>query len=106
MRVPYSWLREVVSAGAPGWDVAPTDLEQTLVRIGHEVEEVVTLDRRGRTKIIMQPVKHEQPIRKTPSPYKKPSARKSLSPKAGGSKQSIPKPRLSKVCNAVSLPCL
>ena len=43
MRVPYSWLREVVTAGAPGWDVAPGDLEQTLVRIGHEVEEVVTL---------------------------------------------------------------
>ncbi len=43
MRVPYSWLREVVSAGAPGWDVAPGDLEQTLVRIGHEVEEVITL---------------------------------------------------------------
>ena len=43
MRVPYSWLREVVVAGAPGWDVAPADLEQTLVRIGHEVEEVVTL---------------------------------------------------------------
>ena len=43
MRVPYSWLREVVAAGAPGWDVAPGDLEQTLVRIGHEVEEVITL---------------------------------------------------------------
>ncbi len=43
MRVPYSWLREVVAAGAPGWDVAPGDLEQTLVRIGHEVEEVLTL---------------------------------------------------------------
>ena len=43
MRVPYSWLREVVAVGAPGWDVAPHDLEQTLVRIGHEVEEVVTL---------------------------------------------------------------
>ena len=38
MRVPYSWLREVVSAGAPGWDVAPSDLAQTLVSIGHEVE--------------------------------------------------------------------
>lgn len=23
MRVPYSWLREVVAAGAPDWDVAP-----------------------------------------------------------------------------------
>ena len=43
MRVPYSWLREVVAAGAPGWDVTPGELEQTLVRIGHEVEEVVTL---------------------------------------------------------------
>jgi phenylalanyl-tRNA synthetase beta chain len=43
MRIPYSWLREVVAAGAPGWDVAASELEQTLVRIGHEVEEVVTL---------------------------------------------------------------
>ncbi|MGZ4514664.1 MAG: phenylalanine--tRNA ligase subunit beta, partial [Mycobacterium sp.] len=43
MRVPYSWLRDVVQAGAPGWDVAPGELEQTFVRIGHEVEEVVPL---------------------------------------------------------------
>lgn len=43
MRVPYSWLREIVAAGAPGWDVAPAELEQALVRIGHEVEEVATL---------------------------------------------------------------
>jgi phenylalanyl-tRNA synthetase beta chain len=43
MRVPYSWLREVVSVGAPGWDVPADDLEQALVRIGHEVEEVITL---------------------------------------------------------------
>lgn len=43
MRVPYSWLREVVSAGAPGWDVGPVELGQALVRIGHEVEEVATL---------------------------------------------------------------
>ena len=43
MRVPYSWLREVVSAGAPGWDVKPADLEQALIRIGHEVEDVITL---------------------------------------------------------------
>ena len=41
MRVPYSWLREVVQAGAPGWDVSPDELEQTLIRIGHEVEEVI-----------------------------------------------------------------
>jgi phenylalanyl-tRNA synthetase beta chain len=43
MRVPYSWLREVVSVGAPGWDVPADDLEQALVRIGHEVEEVIRL---------------------------------------------------------------
>lgn len=43
MRVPYSWLREVVSAGAPDWDASPEDLAQTLVRIGHEVEDVQRL---------------------------------------------------------------
>ncbi|MBX7454326.1 phenylalanine--tRNA ligase subunit beta [Mycolicibacterium sp. 3033] len=41
MRVPYNWLRDVVAAGAPGWDVTPEDLEQTLIRIGHEVEEII-----------------------------------------------------------------
>ncbi|BBX73649.1 phenylalanine--tRNA ligase subunit beta [Mycobacterium shinjukuense] len=43
MRVPHSWLREVVAVGSPGWDVSPRELEQTLLRIGHEVEEVITL---------------------------------------------------------------
>ena len=41
MRLPYSWLRDVVQAGAPGWDVPPDELEQTLIRIGHEVEEII-----------------------------------------------------------------
>jgi phenylalanyl-tRNA synthetase beta chain len=41
MRLPYSWLREVVQAGAPGWDPSADELEQTLIRIGHEVEEVI-----------------------------------------------------------------
>ncbi|MDA2890764.1 phenylalanine--tRNA ligase subunit beta [Mycolicibacterium sp. BiH015] len=41
MRVPYSWLREIVQAGAPGWDVPPDELEQALIRIGHEVEEIL-----------------------------------------------------------------
>ncbi|VEG41927.1 phenylalanyl-tRNA synthetase, beta subunit [Mycolicibacterium flavescens] len=41
MRLPYSWLRDVVRAGAPGWDVSAADLEETLIRIGHEVEEVI-----------------------------------------------------------------
>jgi phenylalanyl-tRNA synthetase beta chain len=43
MRLPYSWLRELISAGAPDWDVGPEEIAQALVRIGHEVEEVVTL---------------------------------------------------------------
>ncbi|BBY15705.1 phenylalanine--tRNA ligase subunit beta [Mycolicibacterium litorale] len=41
MRLPYSWLREVVAAGAPGWDVPAAELEQALIRIGHEVEEIL-----------------------------------------------------------------
>jgi phenylalanyl-tRNA synthetase beta chain len=41
MRLPYSWLRETVQSGAPGWDVPADELEQTLIRIGHEVEEVI-----------------------------------------------------------------
>jgi phenylalanyl-tRNA synthetase beta chain len=41
MRLPYSWLRDVVQAGAPGWDVQPDELEQTLIRVGHEVEEII-----------------------------------------------------------------
>ncbi|MFO7165097.1 MAG: phenylalanine--tRNA ligase subunit beta, partial [Mycolicibacterium hassiacum] len=43
MRLPYSWLREAVRAGAPDWDVPADELEQTLIRIGHEVEEVIPL---------------------------------------------------------------
>ncbi|MET0453763.1 MAG: phenylalanine--tRNA ligase subunit beta [Mycobacterium sp.] len=41
MRLPYSWLREVVQAGAPGWDVSPAELERALISVGHEVEDVV-----------------------------------------------------------------
>jgi phenylalanyl-tRNA synthetase beta chain len=41
MRLPYSWLREVVAAGAPGWEPSHSDLEQALIRIGHEVEGVL-----------------------------------------------------------------
>jgi phenylalanyl-tRNA synthetase beta chain len=41
MRLPYTWLRDVVQAGAPGWDVPADELEQTLIRIGHEVEEII-----------------------------------------------------------------
>jgi phenylalanyl-tRNA synthetase beta chain len=41
MRLPYSWLREVINVGAPGWEPSSDELEQTLIRIGHEVEEVI-----------------------------------------------------------------
>ena len=41
MRVPYSWLRDVVRAGAPEWDVSPDELERALISIGHEVEDVI-----------------------------------------------------------------
>lgn len=43
MKLPYSWLREVVAVGAPGWDVSPAGLEQALIRVGHEVEDIITL---------------------------------------------------------------
>lgn len=43
MRVPYSWLREAVSAGAPGWDVDAEELAQALIRIGHEVEDIIRI---------------------------------------------------------------
>ncbi|MDT5177364.1 MAG: phenylalanyl-tRNA synthetase beta chain [Mycobacterium sp.] len=41
MRVPYSWLRDVVRAGVPDWDVSPEELERALIAIGHEVEEIL-----------------------------------------------------------------
>jgi phenylalanyl-tRNA synthetase beta chain len=41
MRLPYSWLRDVIQAGAPGWEPTTEELEQTFIRIGHEVEEVI-----------------------------------------------------------------
>ncbi len=43
MRVPYSWLRHVVAAGAPGWDMSVDDLERTLIDIGHEVDQIITV---------------------------------------------------------------
>lgn len=41
MRIPYSWLRDTVRLGAPDWDMSVPDLERTLIRIGHEVEEII-----------------------------------------------------------------
>ena len=69
MRLPYSWLREVVQAGTPGWDVDPHDLEQALIRVGHEVEDVITLGpvsgplRVGRVTGIEELTEFKKPIR-------------------------------------------
>ncbi len=69
MRLPYSWLREVVGAGAPGWDVPADDLERTLLRIGHEVEEVIRLGpvtgplTVGRVTDIEELTEYKKPIR-------------------------------------------
>lgn len=43
MRIPYSWLKEALVAGAPGFKISADELEQALLRIGHEVEDVHTL---------------------------------------------------------------
>ncbi|MBB4856083.1 phenylalanyl-tRNA synthetase beta chain [Mycobacteroides chelonae] len=40
MRIPHSWLLEVLRVGAPEFSATPADIEETLIRIGHEVEEV------------------------------------------------------------------
>ncbi len=69
MRLPYSWLREVVQAGAPGWDVEPHELEQALIRVGHEVEDVIVLGpvsgplRVGRVTAIEELAEFKKPIR-------------------------------------------
>ncbi len=69
MRLPYSWLREVVQAGAPGWDVEPHDLEQALIRVGHEVEDIITLGpvtgplKVGRVSAIEELTEFKKPIR-------------------------------------------
>ena len=69
MRLPYSWLREVVQAGAPGWDVDPHDLEQALIRVGHEVADVITLGpvsgplRIGRVTGVEELTEFKKPIR-------------------------------------------
>lgn len=41
MRVPYSWLRDVIRAGTPNWDVPVDELAQAFVRVGHEVEDIL-----------------------------------------------------------------
>ncbi len=42
MRVPQSWLNEVVRRGAPDWTVTGAELESAFIDLGHEVEELTT----------------------------------------------------------------
>ena len=69
MKLPYSWLREVVQRGAPGWDVEPHELEKALIRVGHEVEGVIALGpvrgplRVGRVTGIEELTEFKKPIR-------------------------------------------
>ena len=64
-----------------------------------EVEEVETVDRRGRIRLTLQPVKHDQLTRKKTATNKKPVTRKSLSPVACGSSDPVKKSSGSKVCD-------
>jgi phenylalanyl-tRNA synthetase beta chain len=69
MRIPYSWLREVVQAGAPGWDVSPEELERALIGIGHEVERIIPVGpvsgplTIGRVVVIEELTEFKKPIR-------------------------------------------
>lgn len=70
MRIPYSWLRETLIAGAtPGFDISADELEQALLRIGHEVEAVHALGpvtgplKVGRVADIEELTEFKKPIR-------------------------------------------
>ncbi|OBH16826.1 phenylalanine--tRNA ligase subunit beta [Mycolicibacter sinensis] len=69
MRIPYSWLREALTAGAPGFDFSADALEQALLRVGHEVEAVHTLGpvtgplKVGRVAEIEELTEFKKPIR-------------------------------------------
>ena len=49
MRLPYSWLREVVQRRRAGLGREPRDLEQALIRVGHEVEDIIASVRSPRS---------------------------------------------------------
>jgi hypothetical protein len=67
-------------------------------KVEEEVEEVETLDRRGRSRLTMRPVKRNQPVKKPiPAPNRK-LAGNSSSPVERKSNNDYPKFRVSKVC--------
>jgi phenylalanyl-tRNA synthetase beta chain len=69
MRIPYSWLRDVLTVGTPGFDISASDMEQALLRVGHEVEDVHTLGpvtgpfKVGRVTQIEELTEFKKPIR-------------------------------------------
>jgi phenylalanyl-tRNA synthetase beta chain len=69
VRVPHSWLTEVLHAGTPDWSVSPDELDAGFVRVGFEVEELVSLDNVtgplvvGRVESIEELTEFKKPIR-------------------------------------------
>ena len=69
MRVPQSWLTEVLHAGTPDWEVSPEELDAGFVRVGFEVEELDSLDNVtgplvvGRVSSIEELTEFKKPIR-------------------------------------------
>ena len=43
MKVPISWLRNVIQNGAPEWNPSVETIKQTLIDIGHEVNKIISL---------------------------------------------------------------
>ncbi|ORI13233.1 phenylalanine--tRNA ligase subunit beta [Rhodococcus sp. 1168] len=69
MRVPQSWLTEVLQRTAPEWKVTPEELDEGFVRVGFEVEELDSLDQVtgplvvGRVSSITELTEFKKPIR-------------------------------------------
>lgn len=69
MRVPQSWLTEVLQRTAPQWKVTPEELDEGFVRVGFEVEELDSLDNVtgplvvGRVTTITELTEFKKPIR-------------------------------------------
>ncbi|OZC61548.1 phenylalanine--tRNA ligase subunit beta [Rhodococcus sp. 06-621-2] len=69
MRVPQSWLTEVLQRTASQWKVTPEELDEGFVRVGFEVEELESLDNVtgplvvGRVSSIEELTEFKKPIR-------------------------------------------
>ncbi|KQU06172.1 phenylalanine--tRNA ligase subunit beta [Rhodococcus sp. Leaf7] len=69
MRVPQSWLTEVVQKAAPGWSVTAEELDAGFVSVGFEIEDVIPLPPItgplvvGRVRSIEELTEFKKPIR-------------------------------------------